>query len=168
MIDKCWFCKPWASRCLKLFTIAFVPPPDMGAQEPANSIIPIRLASITRPIPCQQPGPPCVVSGYGCTRHDLPKDTRIFEQCASTAGLEGGNPLDNILDALDDRANSKGLTGNPVDMDKKKLDEWKLVDCASNDEKRELWREKPSLKSLLIAGFIPSRKTPSVTCAALI
>ncbi|TKZ20598.1 hypothetical protein FAP39_09915 [Shimia litoralis] len=65
---------------------------------------------------CQHPGPPCIVSGYGCGRHDLPSDPQIFENCGKIEGLEGGNPMDNILSALADRANRKALTGNPVVM----------------------------------------------------
>jgi len=65
---------------------------------------------------CQHPGPPCIVSGYGCSRHDLPSDTDTFETCAKIKDLDGGNPLDNIISALADRANRKGLTGNPVVM----------------------------------------------------
>lgn len=63
---------------------------------------------------CNHPGPPCVVSGFGCTRHDMPKDPKIYEKCAAKAGLEGGNPLDNILEALADRANRVALTEDPV------------------------------------------------------
>lgn len=65
---------------------------------------------------CQHPGPPCIVSGYGCSRHDLPDNTALFEACAKADDLAGGNPLDNIIAALADRANRKGLTGNPVVM----------------------------------------------------
>lgn len=65
---------------------------------------------------CQHPGPPCIVSGYGCTRHDLPTDPKIFESCAAQTGLAGGNPLDNILDALAHRDTHEALTGNPVVM----------------------------------------------------
>jgi hypothetical protein len=65
---------------------------------------------------CQHPGPPCIVSGYGCSRHPLPSDPEIFESCAAKAGLEGGNPLDNILTALRERADRTALTGNPVEM----------------------------------------------------
>ena len=65
---------------------------------------------------CQHPGPPCVVSGYGCSRHPLPSDPKIFEGCARAEGLEGGNPLDNILSALRDRSNRTALSGNPVIM----------------------------------------------------
>lgn len=67
---------------------------------------------------CQRAGPPCVVQGNGCTRHDLPADRADFETCAaSLARQEGqGNMMDNILSALADRANRVVLTGNPVIM----------------------------------------------------
>lgn len=65
---------------------------------------------------CQHPGPPCIVSGYGCSRHDLPSDPKIFESCAAKEGLAGGNPFDNILTALRERAERIALTGNPVTM----------------------------------------------------
>ncbi len=65
---------------------------------------------------CQHPGPPCIVAGFGCTRHELPSDPKIFEGCAAMAELEGGNPFDNILSALRDRGNRVALSGNPVTM----------------------------------------------------
>lgn len=67
---------------------------------------------------CQRPGPPCVVEGYGCTRHDLPTNRKDFEDCAALIAKEvgHGNPLDNILSALADRANRIALTENPVIM----------------------------------------------------
>lgn len=32
---------------------------------------------------CQQPGDPCVVSGFGCSRHPLPTDPKIWESCSA-------------------------------------------------------------------------------------
>ncbi|WP_316863183.1 hypothetical protein [uncultured Cohaesibacter sp.] len=97
---------------------------------------------------CQHPGPPCVVAGFGCTRHDLPKDPKIYERCAAQSGLKGGNPLDNILSALDDRANRKGLTGNPVDMEAKKPDPEQPANCASQRQKFVVKKPEPFLKDV--------------------
>lgn len=37
---------------------------------------------------CNHPGPPCVVSGFGCTRHPLPSDPDIWTACGASAGQD--------------------------------------------------------------------------------
>ncbi len=46
---------------------------------------------------CQKPGEPCVVEGYGCTRHPLPKNIHQMTQCAATHKTDGGK---NIVDLI--------------------------------------------------------------------
>lgn len=36
---------------------------------------------------CQHPGEPCVVAGYGCSRHPLPKDRKIRDSCMESNRL---------------------------------------------------------------------------------
>lgn len=36
---------------------------------------------------CNQPGDPCVVSGFGCSRHPLPSNPKIWEGCMETHRL---------------------------------------------------------------------------------
>ncbi|WP_319826337.1 hypothetical protein [Thalassovita sp.] len=42
---------------------------------------------------CQHPGDPCIVQGYGCTRHPLPSDPKAWESCGIGTG-------ENITDAI--------------------------------------------------------------------
>lgn|GEM_PF-3205057 len=50
---------------------------------------------------CQHPGDPCVVSGFGCTRHPLPSDPGPWEKCAAAAkGASGQTVTDAILSRL--------------------------------------------------------------------
>ncbi|MDO9525840.1 MAG: hypothetical protein Q7J57_09960 [Gemmobacter sp.] len=35
---------------------------------------------------CQHPGPPCIVSGFGCSRHPLPSDPKIWVNCGKSTG----------------------------------------------------------------------------------
>jgi hypothetical protein len=58
---------------------------------------------------CNRPGDPCVVSGFGCTRHPLPSDPKIWEQCLAiyrqdmVKGADGkvvpdsGQRIDDVL-----------------------------------------------------------------------
>lgn len=39
---------------------------------------------------CNQPGDPCVVSGFGCMRYPLPSDPKIWETCAAAERSKGG------------------------------------------------------------------------------
>jgi hypothetical protein len=39
---------------------------------------------------CQHPGDPCVVSGFGCTRHTLPSDPKIWESCTAAQPSQDG------------------------------------------------------------------------------
>lgn len=57
---------------------------------------------------CQHPGEPCIVAGYGCTRHPLPSSSEIWESCAVAHVTEGGIPLTKqIADGLRARADRK-------------------------------------------------------------
>ncbi|MEZ5714891.1 MAG: hypothetical protein R3D85_06825 [Paracoccaceae bacterium] len=42
---------------------------------------------------CQHPGDPCIVSGFGCTRHPAPSDVSIWEGCARRYAAEDGKSL---------------------------------------------------------------------------
>lgn len=43
---------------------------------------------------CNQPGDPCVVSGFGCSRHPLPSAPAIWEKCSASAVAAGAeDPL---------------------------------------------------------------------------
>ncbi|WP_175610484.1 hypothetical protein [Rhodobacter aestuarii] len=74
-----------------------------GSSGTAQYYEPDTIGTYDKRYSCQHPGPPCIVSGYGCTRHDLPTDPKIFENCAARPELTGGNPLDQILSALENR-----------------------------------------------------------------
>lgn len=37
---------------------------------------------------CNRPGDPCIVAGFGCTRHPLPSDPKIWEQCLAIYRLD--------------------------------------------------------------------------------
>ncbi|MFN3845570.1 MAG: hypothetical protein ACK4RZ_07075 [Paracoccaceae bacterium] len=50
---------------------------------------------------CQHPGDPCIVSGFGCSRHPLPSDPKIWENCAATQrGKDGAAITDAVLAGL--------------------------------------------------------------------
>lgn len=54
---------------------------------------------------CQHPGDPCVVSGYGCTRHPLPSDPAIWKSCSISKADATTQPVtDAILSAMAKRA----------------------------------------------------------------
>lgn len=49
---------------------------------------------------CQHPGPPCIVSGYGCLRYPAPTDMSIWDSCARRHAAEDGSTLlDEMLAA---------------------------------------------------------------------
>ena|GEM_PF-7121707 len=57
---------------------------------------------------CNQAGPPCVVSGYGCSRNPLPDDPAIYAYCEARARKAGGvEPISAALDALQKRRKPK-------------------------------------------------------------
>lgn len=50
---------------------------------------------------CQQPGDPCIVSGFGCLRHPMPSDPGPWESCAAAAKGDSAQTLtDSILSRL--------------------------------------------------------------------
>lgn len=49
---------------------------------------------------CRKPGPPCIVSGYGCTRNPLPSDPAIWKDCAIGTDVGGMTVPDAIVDRL--------------------------------------------------------------------
>jgi hypothetical protein len=54
---------------------------------------------------CNHPGPPCIVAGYGCTRHPLPSNPAFWKGCAAGTTMNGV-PVDQaISDALNGPAN---------------------------------------------------------------
>jgi hypothetical protein len=57
---------------------------------------------------CQQPGLPCVVEGFGCSRHPAPTSQKIWESCAkSYASDDGKTVIDSVLEAAKARDNAK-------------------------------------------------------------
>lgn len=74
-----------------------------GSPGTAQYYEPDTIGTYDKRYSCQHPGPPCIVSGYGCMRYDLPTDPAIFENCAARPELSGGNTLDQILTALENR-----------------------------------------------------------------
>lgn len=60
---------------------------------------------------CQHPGEPCVVSGFGCTRHPLPSDPKIWESCAAAQrGTDVGAITDAVLAGLAARQTATAKT----------------------------------------------------------
>lgn len=60
---------------------------------------------------CQHPGEPCVVSGYGCSRHPLPSDPKIWESCAAAQrGKDGVVITDAVLAGLASRKTASAKT----------------------------------------------------------
>lgn len=50
---------------------------------------------------CNRPGDPCVVSGFGCSRHPAPSDLAVYEACAQAyPGEDGENLLDQALRSI--------------------------------------------------------------------
>ena len=46
---------------------------------------------------CQQPGPPCIVAGNGCSRHPLKNDPEIWDQCMEMERMPCGERLDEMI-----------------------------------------------------------------------
>ena len=61
---------------------------------------------------CNHPGPPCIVSGYGCTRHPMPSDPAVWDRCRPGGG-DGDGPgfLDQVLAAVPRPEDSPAPTG---------------------------------------------------------
>ncbi len=58
---------------------------------------------------CNQPGDPCVVSGFGCSRHPLPSDAGIWERCGARSVAAGAaDPLAALIASAKDVAAGKG------------------------------------------------------------
>ncbi|WP_281954946.1 hypothetical protein [Pseudophaeobacter arcticus] len=54
---------------------------------------------------CQHPGPPCIVSGLGCTRHPLPTDPEKWKNCGARVEAEGKpNPFQAVEAGIRARA----------------------------------------------------------------
>jgi hypothetical protein len=49
---------------------------------------------------CNKPGPPCIVSGYGCTRNPLPSNPAFWKDCAIGTDLDGMTVPQAIVDRL--------------------------------------------------------------------
>lgn len=63
---------------------------------------------------CSQPGAPCIVGGFGCSRYDLPTDPALWESCAAQPEFATINPMTALITASRDRAGRKKITGDPV------------------------------------------------------
>lgn len=135
-----WISLPHDRQLLVLQSLGVAVPQDFfncvcraaGYGSPGTSQIyhPDTIGTYDERYSCQHPGPPCVVSGFGCTRHDMPSNPALFESCAAATGLAGGNPMDNILTALKDRGSRNPISGNPVVMNPDAVDDRPPPDCA--------------------------------------
>lgn len=60
---------------------------------------------------CSQPGPPCVVSGFGCSRHPLPSDPKVWEACMNdwrvNVETKDGKPVPGSGERLDEMIERK-------------------------------------------------------------
>ncbi len=67
---------------------------------------------------CNQPGDPCVVSGFGCSRHPLPSDAGIWERCGARSVAAGAaDPLAALIASAKDVAAGKGPAAAGTGMD---------------------------------------------------
>lgn len=67
---------------------------------------------------CNQPGDPCVVSGFGCSRHPLPSDAGIWERCGARSVAAGGaDPLAALIASAKDVAAGKGSAAAGTGLD---------------------------------------------------
>ncbi|TCO70153.1 hypothetical protein [Rhodovulum euryhalinum] len=79
-----------------------------GSPGTAQYYHPDTIGEYDRRYSCNHPGPPCIVSGYGCTRHDMPNSSKIWKGCALEAAKDGSVPVtDRIVEALRARAGVK-------------------------------------------------------------
>lgn len=67
---------------------------------------PDTLGSYDKRYSCQHPGDPCIVSGFGCTRHPLPSDRDIWERCAASTG-------EDIVGAITDAVKARKAQKQP-------------------------------------------------------
>lgn len=75
-----------------------------GSSNTRQFFHPGRIGEYNPRYSCNQAGPPCVVSGYGCSRHPLPKDSDIYAYCEAQARKAGGaEPLSTALDGVQKR-----------------------------------------------------------------
>ncbi len=67
---------------------------------------PDTLGTYDKRYSCSQPGDPCIVSGYGCSRHPLPSDKDIWERCAAKTG-------EDIIGAITDAVKARKAQEQP-------------------------------------------------------
>lgn len=56
---------------------------NYGSSSTSQFYHPDTIGEFNRRYSCNHPGPPCVVSGYGCTRHPFPTDSTLWDKCAA-------------------------------------------------------------------------------------
>ena len=90
--------------------LGVMPPKDMldcicvsgayGSPQTAREYHPDTVGDYDPRYECNHPGPPCIVAGFGCTRHPLPADPQKWSTCAAGTDMNG-KPVDQaITDAL--------------------------------------------------------------------
>ncbi|MDP2733289.1 MAG: hypothetical protein Q8O63_09310 [Hoeflea sp.] len=57
-----------------------------GSPGTSQTYHPDTLGTYDKRYSCQHPGDPCVVSGFGCTRHPLPSNKDIWAGCTARTG----------------------------------------------------------------------------------
>ncbi|MCB6176704.1 hypothetical protein LHP98_01000 [Rhodobacter sp. Har01] len=75
-----------------------------GSSTTAQFYHPDTIGEFNKMYSCSQPGEPCVVSGFGCTRHPLPTDPKIWDSCA-----KGLSPLDALIKSLKGRGDKSAV-----------------------------------------------------------
>ena len=71
-----------------------------GSPQTSQYYHPDTIGDYDRRYDCNHPGAPCIVSGFGCTRHPLPADPQKWSTCAAGTDMNG-KPVDQaITDAL--------------------------------------------------------------------
>jgi len=76
-----------------------------GSSSTSQFYHPDTLGTYDERYSCQHPGPPCVVAGYGCGRHNLPSDGKIWATCGAAAEARSEpNPVAKFTGTVQDRA----------------------------------------------------------------
>jgi hypothetical protein len=69
-----------------------------GTSSTAQYYHPDTIGEFNPKYTCNQPGEPCVVSGFGCTRHPLPQNAAIWDTCMGTHKLDQTKTADGKID----------------------------------------------------------------------
>jgi hypothetical protein len=69
-----------------------------GSSSTAQYYHPDTIGQFNPMYSCQHPGEPCIVSGFGCTRHPLPQSAEIWDYCVGTHKLDQTKTADGKVD----------------------------------------------------------------------